>query len=60
MTKTLHSFLRSEEGATLVDMTMLMAAIAGLALAVTTTMSIGNEDLTSDQPAPAIAQAAVL
>ncbi|WP_281857740.1 hypothetical protein [Litoreibacter halocynthiae] len=48
MTKMFTSFLRTEDGAAVVDMTMLMAALVGLALAVTASVSNGMEDLSGD------------
>ncbi|SFR41260.1 hypothetical protein [Litoreibacter janthinus] len=42
------NFLRTEDGAAVVDMTMLMAALVGLALAVTASVSNGMEDLSGD------------
>lgn len=48
MTKMFKEFLRTEDGAAVVDMTMLMAALVGLALAVTATVSNGMEDLSGD------------
>ena len=48
MTKTFEKFLRTEDGAAVVDMTMLMAALVGLALAVSTTVSNGMGDLSND------------
>lgn len=43
-----NEFLRDEDGAAVVDMTMLMAALVGLALAVTVSVSNGMEDLSGD------------
>ena len=48
MMKAFNKFLRSEDGAAVVDMTMLMAALVGLALAVSTTVSNGMGDLSND------------
>lgn len=48
MKHTLENFLSSEDGGGVVDMTMLMAALAGLALAVTTQVSGGMADLTGE------------
>lgn len=48
MKHTIENFLKLEDGGTVVDMTMLMAALIGLALAVTTQVSGGMENLTSD------------
>ncbi|TDT76861.1 hypothetical protein BDE40_0133 [Litoreibacter halocynthiae] len=48
MTKMFTSFLCTEDGAAVVDMTMLMAALVGLALAVTASVSNGMEDLSGE------------
>ncbi|RLJ59409.1 hypothetical protein BCF46_1558 [Litoreibacter meonggei] len=48
MIKSFTTFLHSEDGAAVVDMTMLMAALVGLALAVSATVSNGMEDLSGD------------
>lgn len=48
MIKTIQNFLHAEDGAAVVDMTMLMAALVGLALAVTASVSNGMEDLTGE------------
>lgn len=49
MMKTMiKNFLRAEDGASVVDMTMLMAALVGLALAVSAQVSNGMEDLSGD------------
>jgi len=48
MINTFKTFLRAEDGAAVVDMTMLMAALVGLALAVAATVSNGMEDLSGD------------
>ncbi|PTX57051.1 hypothetical protein C8N43_1716 [Litoreibacter ponti] len=44
----MKAFLTAEDGAAVVDMTMLMAALVGLALAVTVQVSNGMEDLSGD------------
>ena len=41
-------FLAEEDGATVVDMTMLMAALVGLSLAITAQVSNGMENLSGD------------
>ncbi len=41
MKKAIFTFLAQEDGATVVDMTMLMAALVGLCIAVTTLVSNG-------------------
>lgn len=48
MIKTIQDFLQAEDGAAVVDMTMLMAALVGLALAVSASVSNGMEDLTGE------------
>ena len=48
MKTMMNTFLRSEDGAAVVDMTMLMAALVGLALAVSVQVSNGMEDLSGD------------
>lgn len=48
MKKFLNEFATNEDGGGVVDMTMLMAALAGLALAVTTQVSGGMEDLSGE------------
>ncbi len=48
MTNTINKFLLTEDGAAVVDMTMLMAALVGLALAVTASVSNGMEDLSGE------------
>jgi Flp pilus assembly pilin Flp len=48
MTKMFKKFLHTEDGAAVVDMTMLMAALVGLALAVTASVSNGMEGLSGD------------
>lgn len=50
------NFAKCERGAAVVDMTMLMAALCGLALAVTTQVAGGMDDLTGDLEATVIAQ----
>lgn len=47
MTNALKTFWADEDGATVVDMTMLMAALVGLSLAVTVQVSNGMETATS-------------
>jgi len=41
-------FLAEEDGATVVDMTMLMAALVSLSLAITVQVSNGMENLSGD------------
>lgn len=48
MTNVIKNFLHTEDGAAVVDMTMLMAALVGLALAVTASVSNGMEDLSGE------------
>lgn len=48
MKSMMKNFLKAEDGAAVVDMTMLMAALVGLALAVSVQVSNGMEDLTGD------------
>jgi Flp pilus assembly pilin Flp len=48
MFKFVKSFMADEDGATTVDMTMLMAALVGLSLAITAQVSNGMEDLSGD------------
>lgn len=48
MTHIIQNFLRTEDGAAVVDMTMLMAALVGLALSVTATVSNGMNGLSGD------------
>lgn len=48
MLSSFTTFLRTEDGAAVVDMTMLMAALVGLALAVTASVSNGMEDLSGE------------
>ena len=48
MQQVVRNFLSAEDGGTVVDMTMLMAALIGLALAVTTQVSDGMETLTGE------------
>lgn len=48
MMTRMKAFLTAEDGAAVVDMTMLMAALVGLALAVTVQVSNGMEDLSGD------------
>ena len=45
---TLKTFWADEDGATVVDMTMLMAALVGLSLAVTVQVSNGMDDLSGE------------
>ena len=56
MMHLIKTFAKNEDGASVVDMTMLMAALAGLALAVTTQVATGLEDLTGDLEETVIAQ----
>lgn len=48
MTKAFYNFLLIEDGAAVVEMTILMAAFAGLALAVMTQVGGGMEVLTGE------------
>lgn len=48
MKKMMKTFLKAEDGAAVVDMTMLMAALVGLALAVTVQVSDGMEGLSGE------------
>lgn len=43
MKKAILNFLAQEDGATVVDMTMLMAALVGLCIAVTSLVSNGMD-----------------
>ncbi len=56
MLNAIKTFAKSEDGASVVDMTMLMAALTGLALAVTTQVAGGLEDLSGDVEATVAAQ----
>ena len=56
MRTIIENFLREESGASVVDMTILMAALSGLALAVMTQVSNGMDDLTNEMEATIIAQ----
>lgn len=56
MKKAVMTFLADEDGASVVDMTMLMAALAGLALAVSVQVSNGMEDLTGELSSTVAAQ----
>jgi Flp pilus assembly pilin Flp len=56
MTKTIHDFCTNEDGAAVADMTILMAALVGLALAVTSSVSGGMEDLTGELEETMVAQ----
>lgn len=48
MALNLMAFLKDESGAVTVDWVMLTAALVGLALAVTASVSNGMEDLSGD------------
>ncbi len=48
MTNILRDFYTNEDGAAVVDMTILMAALVGLAMAVTASVSGGLEDLSGE------------
>ncbi|WP_298296374.1 hypothetical protein [uncultured Litoreibacter sp.] len=48
MKNAVLTFLANEDGASVVDMTMLMAALCGLALAITAQVSNGAEDASAD------------
>lgn len=48
MKQKIAEFLLDEDGASTVDMTMLMAALVGLCLAVSATVAAGIEDLSGD------------
>lgn len=56
MKNAVITFLAEEDGASVVDMTMLMAALCGLALAITAQVSNGMEDLTGDLSATIAAE----
>lgn len=56
MLNVLKNFAKSEDGSSVVDMTMLMAALTGLALAVTTQVAGGLEDLSGDIETVVVAQ----
>jgi Flp pilus assembly pilin Flp len=56
MTNLIKDFVQNEDGVAVVDMTMLMAALVGLALAVTTQISAGLEDITGELEAVIVAQ----
>ncbi len=48
MFEVVKTFWKDEDGATVVDMTMLMAALVGLCLAVTVQVTNGMENQTED------------
>ncbi|MEM7473017.1 MAG: hypothetical protein AAF340_16840 [Pseudomonadota bacterium] len=48
MFEVVKTFLKDESGATVVDMTMLMAALVGLCLAVTVQVTNGMDNQTED------------
>jgi len=48
MKNSILKFLAEEDGASVVDMTLLMAALVGLCLAVTASISNGLGDLSSE------------
>ena len=50
------AFLADEDGASTTDMVLLMAALVGLCLAVTSVISRGLDDLSGDVEATIIAQ----
>lgn len=52
----IKTFAKTEDGATVVDMTMLMAALTGLALAITTQVATGLEDLSGEMETTIVAQ----
>ncbi len=56
MKKAILTFLAQEDGATVVDMTMLMAALVGLCIAVTTLVTNGMSDLSGELQDTVIAQ----
>lgn len=56
MTKIFKEFLANEDGAAVVDMTMLMAALVGLCLSVMTLVNTGVADLTGDIETIVLAQ----
>lgn len=56
MLNVLKNFAKSEDGASVVDMTMLMAALTGLALAVTTQVAGGLEDISNEIETVVVAQ----
>lgn len=56
MRNTIKNFIREEDGVAVADMTLLMAALVGLALAVATQVSNGMEVLSGELEATVIAQ----
>ncbi len=56
MKNTVKNFIANEDGAAVVDMTMLMAALVGLALAISAQVSSGMGDLTGELSDTLIAQ----
>lgn len=56
MKNTIKNFLADESGVAVVDMTMLMAALVGLALAISAQVSSGMSDLTGELKDTIIAQ----
>ncbi len=56
MKNTVKNFLADESGLAVVDMTMLMAALVGLALAISAQVSSGMSDLSAELKDRIIAQ----
>ncbi len=56
MRKAINNFINAEDGVAVADMTLLMAALCGLALAVSTQVSNGMEELTGELEQTVIAQ----
>ena len=56
MRETIWNFIREEDGVAVADMTLLMAALCGLALAVGTQVSNGMEVLSGELEATVVAQ----
>lgn len=56
MKNAVKAFLADEDGATVVDMTMLMAALVGLTLAISVQVSNGMSSLSSEMKETIMAQ----
>ncbi len=56
MTHMIKDFIKDEDGVALVDMTMLMAALVGLAMAISAQVSSGMSDLTGELEEVIVAQ----
>jgi Flp pilus assembly pilin Flp len=52
----IKDFIKDEDGVALVDMTMLMAALVGLAMAISAQVSSGMSDLTGELEEVIVAQ----